>query len=387
MQFEFAASTRIIFGPGKVNSLGDLCNSLGDRALIITGTPQAITERIVFLLQGSHIKSLIYTIQTEPTVAIVRNVVDLARQSLCNLIVGIGGGSAIDTSKATASLVTDPGDVVDYLEVVGLNKPLSNPPLPLIAIPTTAGTGSEVTKNAVIESPEHHVKVSLRSPFLSPKIALVDPELTRNLPPDITAITGLDALTQLIEPYTSNFPNPISDALCREGIKLVANSLAKAYDDGDDMIAREKMALASLFSGLALSNAKLGAVHGLAGPIGGEISAHHGAICARLLPEVMKANIEAIAARSSTNPAGERYAEVARLLTGNPNSTADDAVRWVRDICRQINIKPLSLFGMVNEQFSRIIDYAKVASSMKGNPITLSDAELRNILGESLQSL
>ena len=292
----------------------------------------------------------------------------------------------MDTAKATAGLVTNPGEVTDYLEVVGLNKTLANPPLPLIAIPTTAGTGAEVTRNAVIESVEHHVKVSLRNPYLLPKVALVDPELTKCVPPHITAYTGLDALTQLIEPYTCNHPNPLTDALCKEGITRIAHSLPRAYDDGDDRSAREAMSLASLFSGLALANAKLGAVHGLAGPIGGEIPAHHGAICARLLPEVIEANVNAMRERSPANPALDRYSEIGRLLTGNYSSNAEDTIRWVRDICKHTEIKPLASYGLVEGQFPAIIEKAIKSSSMKGNPITLSVDELRSILGKSLQN-
>jgi alcohol dehydrogenase class IV len=387
MEFEFTTVTQIIFGPGKLNSIGSLCNSLGDRVLIITGSPQDITDRLASLLEKSNIKSLIFTVLTEPTLTTVQTAVEFCRKSSINLVIGIGGGSAIDTAKAASSLATNSGDITDYLEVIGLNKPLINHPLPLIAIPTTAGTGSEVTKNAVIEAPEYHIKVSLRSPLLFPKIALVDPELTQGLPPDITAFTGLDALTQLIEPFTCNIPNPMTDALCRAGIMRAAYSLSKAYDDGEDKVARENMALASLFSGIALTNAKLGAVHGLAGPIGGEIPAHHGTICARLLPEVMQANIKALSTLSPTNPALIRFAEAARLLTSNPNATAADAVQWVHHICKYLNIQPLSSFGLVREQFPAIIEKAKSASSMKGNPITLSDAELRNILIESLLPL
>ena len=312
--------------------------------------------------------------------------IDLARQKSTKLLIGIGGGSAMDTAKTIAALVTNPGDVIDYLEVIGQNKPLNTPALPIVAIPTTAGTGSEVTRNAVIGSLAHHVKVSLRSPYLLPRVALIDPELTLTVPPDVTAFTGLDALTQLIEPFTCNTPNPLTDALCREGILHIARSFTRAYDVGSNLQAREDMSLASFFSGLALANAKLGAVHGLAGSIGGEISAHHGVICARLLPEVMEANVNALNMRAACHPALVKYGEIGKLLTGNLEATVEHAIQWVRDISVHMKIPPLSAFGLSEAQFPKIIENALKASSMKGNPITLSETELRNILQRSLES-
>lgn len=192
------------------------------------------------------------------------------------------------------------GDPLDYAEVIGHGRPLERRSLPLIAIPTTAGTGAEVTRNAVIGSPEHRVKVSLRSPLMLPEVAIVDPELTRDLPPALTASTGLDALTQLIEPLVSCRTNPLTDALCRSGIQRAARSLRRAVEHGEDLVAREDMSLASLFSGLALANAALGAVHGLTGPLGGMFEASHGALCASLLPAVMEANVRALRHRAGT---------------------------------------------------------------------------------------
>lgn len=210
------------------------------------------------------------------------------------MVIGLGGGSVLDAGKAIAALVTNLGNVFDYLEVIGKGQPLVNAPLPFIAIPTTAGTGTEVTRNAVLGSPAHGVKVSLRSPMMLPSLAIVDPELTYGLPPEITASSGLDALTQLIEPFVSVKANPMTDAICREGIRHAAKSLRTVYHNGADASAREGMSLASLFGGLALANAALGAVHGFAGPLGGMLNAPHGAICAKLLPLVMEVNIKVL---------------------------------------------------------------------------------------------
>jgi alcohol dehydrogenase class IV len=384
MQFEFATSSRIIFGSHKLDSIGNLAASLGHRVLIISGAPPSITNRLSGLLEQSGFESSTTFVEIEPTVDTICSTLELARQDSIDGVIGIGGGSALDTSKAVSALLTNPGDVSDYLEIIGSNKPLLNPSLPLIAIPTTSGTGSEVTRNAVISSPDHHVKVSLRSPYLLPHMTLVDPELTLTLPPSVTAVTGLDALTQLIEPYTCNDPNPLTDVLCMEGIRRIACSLYDAYDHGDDLAAREDMSLSALFSGLALANARLGAVHGLAGSIGGEIPAPHGAICAALLPHVMSANISALLNRSPDHPALERYSAIGKLLSGDPDAAADAGIHWVSGFCAHANIQSLLMYGLSEALYPRIIEKAYKASSMRGNPIALSEVELRNILQMSL---
>jgi len=384
MQFEFSTVAKIIFGAGKLNSIGALLEEFGARVLIVSGAPVELSDRLLNLLNLHGIHCSLLKIDLEPTVDVIREVVGLVRRELPSLLIGIGGGSALDTAKATAALSTNPGDITEYLEVIGLNKPLINPSLPLIAIPTTSGTGSEVTRNAVIGSPEQHVKVSLRGPYLLPRIAIVDPELTISLPPSITATTGLDALTQLIEPFTCSSPNPLTDAFCLEGIQRIARALNQAYDDGSNLHTREDMSLASLFSGLALANAKLGAVHGLAGSIGGEIPAQHGAICASLLPNVMAINISALINRSPGHPTLDRYIKVGKLLSGDPTATADTGVQWIQTFCQHANIQPLSSFGLTETHFFKIIEKALKASSMKGNPIILTKDELRNILQRSL---
>jgi alcohol dehydrogenase class IV len=384
MHFEFATAAKIIFGAGKLNSIGGIVDGMGKRILILSGGLMESTERLMDLLDLPGLVTSSMRVSGEPTVEAICNAVDFARQLSANLVIGIGGGSTLDTAKATAALIANPGQVTDYLEVIGQNKPLTHPSMPLIAIPTTAGTGAEVTRNAVIGVPDHHVKVSIRSPYLLPRVALVDPELTLSVPPEITAYTGFDALTQLIEPFTCGNPNPLTDAICIEGLQHVARSFIRAYDDGSDLTARSDMALASLFSGLALANAKLGAVHGLAGPIGGEVSAHHGAICAGLLPRVMETNFKALINRSPNHPSIERYAVIGRLLTGNLKATAESAIQWVKDRSSHMNIQALSAQGLAENRFPALIDKAKISSSMKGNPIILFDDEIRNILRSSL---
>jgi alcohol dehydrogenase class IV len=299
-------------------------------------------------------------------------------------VIGFGGGSALDGAKAIAALTANDGDPLDYLEVIGKGKPLRRVPLAVIAIPTTAGTGSEVTANAVLASKEHAIKVSLRSPLMLPRVALIDPELTCSLPAEVTASTGMDALTQCIEPFVSNRANPVTDAVAREGMLRGGRSLRQAYAQPDDADARRDMALAALFGGMALANAKLGAVHGFAAPIGGMFDAPHGAVCAALLPPVMEANLRALRERAPDSDALARYAEVARLLTGDAAATPEDGAAWARQLLADLTIAPLSAYGVTEESVTAIVEKAAVASSMQGNPIALTADELSAILRSAL---
>jgi alcohol dehydrogenase class IV len=257
---------------------------------------------------------------------------------------------------------------------------LPQPAAPFIAIPTTAGTGAEVTRNAVLASPEHQVKVSLRSPYMLARLAVIDPELTYDLPPALTASTGLDALTQLIEPYVCLRANPLTDGYCREGIPRAARSLRTAVFNGRNPAARADLAVASLLGGLSLANAGLGAVHGFAGPIGGSFPAPHGAVCAALLPSVMAANLRALRERDPQNPALPRYQKVAALLTGNVNATVDDGVAWVQKLVADLPVPRLREFGLREEHIPSLVTKAANASSMKANPIVLTADELAETL-------
>ena len=290
----------------------------------------------------------------------------------------------LDSAKAIAGLVTNPGAILDYLEVIGKGKQLSIPALPCVAIPTTAGTGAEVTRNSVLASPEHRVKVSLRSPFLLPRLAIVDPKLTSDLPSSITASTGLDALTQLIEPYVCIRANPGTDGYCLEGMHRAARSLRRACQQGQDLQAREDMALASLFGGLSLANAGLGAVHGFAAPIGGMFHAPHGAVCAALLPHVMEVNCRAMEERLKESTALRRYDTVAATLTGSEKATAQDGIRWIKELCDELRIPKLGVYGVTETDIESLVEKAAKASSMKANPIALTNAELTTILQAAL---
>jgi alcohol dehydrogenase class IV len=367
--FEFATATRIVFGAGAVREVAPAAKSMGRRALLVVG--QAVSP--------AGLDGVLLRVEGEPTLELVRRGVALARAKNCDLVIGLGGGSAIDAGKAVAALVANGGDPLDYLEVVGAGRSLHVPSAPFIAVPTTSGTGAEVTRNAVLASPEHRFKASLRSPLMLPRLAVVDPELTFGLPPAITASTGLDALTQLIEPYVSVRANPMTDLFCVEGMGRAARSLGRAFANGRDAAARTDMSLASLLGGLSLANAGLGVVHGFAAPIGGMFGAPHGAVCAALLPHGMDVNIRALRARAPESEPLRRYQTVARLLTGNESAAAEDGVEWVSRTCRELGISPLRSYGITEEHAPALVSGAAKASSMKGNPIALTTAELSEL--------
>ncbi len=384
MRFEFATANRIIFGPGTLAEVAPLAQQWGERLLVLTGETPERAAPLVDALRQQGVSVATFAVDREPTIALAQAGTEAARKHDSELLIALGGGSVIDAGKAIAALLTNGGEPLDYLEVIGRGQALTRPSAPFIAIPTTAGTGAEVTRNAVLASPEHGVKVSLRSPYMLPTLAVVDPQLTHSLPPAVTASTGLDALTQVLEPYVSRQANPLTDSLCREGLARASTALRQAYADGEDAEAREDMALVSLFGGLTLANAKLGAVHGFAGVLGGKYDAPHGAICGRLLPHVMEVNIAALEEREPEHPALERYGDVAVILTGDFEATAEDGAGWVRSLCRSLQIPGLSAYGVRRQDFPEIIGQARQSSSMKGNPLTLTDAELQMILEQAL---
>ena len=379
MRFEFATATRIIFGQGTAADLPALAGSLGKRALVVTGSSR---ERAAALV--SECEAQTFSVACEPTVEMIRNGARLAREAESDVVISIGGGSVIDAGKAIAAIATNGGEPLDFLELVGNGQAMKAAPLPLIAVPTTAGTGSEVTRNAVLGSPEHGVKASLRSPLMLPRIALVDPELTYGLPPEITAYTGLDALTQLIEPYVSSRGNPLVDAICVEGMRCMGGALRRAFYDGADKAARSDTAMASLFGGLALANAGLGLIHGFASPLGGQYKAPHGALCAAVLPYGMAANVSAMRARAPRYPALERYATIARLLTGKREASVEEGIDWVRSLCNELKIPALSAWGVKEADFPGLVENAAKASSMQANPLPLTHGELMAVLSAAL---
>jgi alcohol dehydrogenase class IV len=385
LKFEFATATRIIFGPGAARELGTLAGQSGNRALVVTGRDPSRAAILLASLGEARVRAVTFSIAGEPEILTVENGLALAKKERCDFVVGFGGGSALDTAKAIAAMLANDGNLLDYLEIIGRGKPLLRPSAPLIAIPTTAGTGSEVTRNAVLASPQHALKVSLRSPLMLAKVALVDPELTCDLPPAITARTGADALTQLIEPFVCLRANPMTDALCVEGLGRATRSLRTAFHHGQNKAAREDMALASLFGGLALANAGLGAVHGFAGPIGGMFpNAPHGAICAALLPHAMRANIRALRRSRDQIGALKRYDRIAQICTADEHATADAGVDWVRRLIDELQIPSLGTYPVKSEHVDELVRKAAQASSMKANPVALTPEELAETLRRAL---
>jgi len=384
MRLEFSTADRIVFGPGVAEQLAETVAGYGDHAFVVLGSTPGRFSRILDQLASRGIQCELFHTAGEPTTPMVQAGIESARQVQSRVVVAIGGGSVIDTGKVIAAMLTNQGQLLDYLEVVGAGKPLLHEPVPYIAVPTTAGTGAEVTRNAVLLVPEHRVKVSMRSPLLLPRLALVDPLLTHSMSPELTASTGLDALTQLIEAFVSSKANPLTDGICREGLQHAGRSLQRAFRDGSDGPAREDMALASLFSGLALANAGLGAVHGFAGPLGGVTNAPHGVVCGKLLPFVMAANTRALKNRAADSAALARFDEIARILTGRSTARASNGIRWIEDLCEEFALPGLSTFGLSRDNLPAVVAQAKKASSMKGNPIELHDEELIEVLEKAL---
>jgi alcohol dehydrogenase class IV len=384
VRFELATAARVVFGPRALDELGPIASGLGRRALLVTGrTPERAAPAHERLARaGLAVEA--FGFAGEPSVDDVRRGVAAGRAAGAEVVVACGGGSAIDGGKAVAALLGNGGDPLDYLEVVGRGRPLAKASVPFVAVPTTAGTGSEVTRNAVLASPEHRVKASLRSPRMLPVAAIVDPDLLAGLPPRVIAASGLDAFSQLVEPFVSTKANPLVDALCREGLARSARSLRRAFEGDATEPVRLDLALASLLGGLALANAGLGAVHGFAAAVGGLFAAPHGAVCAALLPAVMRVNLRALAARAPESPALDRYREVAAIVTGRPGATAADGVAWVEALVRALAVPGLARWGAAASDVPGLVDRAARASSMKGNPIALTTDELAEVATASL---
>jgi len=378
MRFDFATAGRVLVAAGRATELPSVLSGLGSRVLVCTGKDPA---RHAGLVDGLGMPTAVFPVAAEPTVELARAGVAAAREHGADVVVAIGGGSVIDTGKAVAALLGNGGDPLDYLEVIGSGRPITRAAAPCVAVPTTAGTGAEVTANAVLASPAHRVKASLRSPLMIPRVALVDPELTVSCPPAVTAASGLDALTQCLEPFVSPQASPLTDGLAREGLRRAAAGLRAAYADGGDLAARADMAVCALLGGMALANAKLGAVHGLAGVVGGTADVPHGLACAALLAPVIEANLRAL---PPGHPALDRYAEAARLLTGQPAASIQDGLAWIRETLVLLSVPGLAAFGLGSEQADEIAAKAMTSSSMQGNPAVLSRDDLRAALIQAL---
>ena len=379
--FEFATAGRIVAGAGRAGDLPEMLAGLGSRVLVCTG---AVPGRNAGLLAGLEMPATVWPVAGEPTVELARAATAAAREHGADVVAAMGGGSVIDTGKAVAMLLANGGDPLDYLEFVGSGRAITQPSVPCVAVPTTAGTGAEVTANAVLASPAHGVKASLRSPLMIPRVALVDPTLTVSCPPAVTAASGLDALTQCLEPLVSLQASPLTDGLAAEGLRRAAAGLRRAYADGADAGARSDMAVCSLLGGMALANAKLGAVHGLAGVVGGTAPVPHGVACAALLAPVVEANVRALRSGQPGHPALAKYAAAARLLTGDPGAAIEEGIAWIRETVALLAVPGLGAFGVRAEHAGDIAAKAQRSSSMRGNPAPLSRGDLEAILHKAL---
>ena len=385
VSFELATPARILFGSGRLAGAPAEIEALGARrVLLVTGRSGERSSALRAALEARGIATAALAVASEPTVELARLGSEQAAAERRDCVVAVGGGSALDCGKAIAALAANGGDPLDYLEVVGQGRPLTRPSLPFVAIPTTAGTGSEVTRNAVLGSTQAQVKASLRSPFMLARLAIVDPDLLARVPPAVLASSGLDALSQLVEPYLSVRANPFTDALAREGIAHSARSLRRACLEGADAPAREDLALASLCGGLCLANAGLGAVHGFAAPVGSMLGAPHGAVCAALLVPCLEVNLRALRGRAPEHPALARFRDLAGWLTGRADAMPEEGIAWIADLCRALRVPGLAHYGMTAEAVPALVERAKSASSMRGNPIVLTDAELAEIAGRAL---
>lgn len=384
VRFDLAVPVDIRFGAGRVSEVPEVFARLGaSRVLVVTGRTTSRADTLRSELRETGISSIVFGVATEPSIERVRAAVSLVAESGCDAVLGFGGGSALDVAKAVAVLALSGTDPTDHLEVIGAGHPIERPGLPCVAVPTTAGTGSEVTRNSVLSG--GGVKASLRSPLILPKVALVDPELLVGVPKPTIAASGMDALSQLIEPLLSKRANPFSDALARDGIRRSARSLRRGYEEGmEESGVREDLALASLFSGMCLANSGLGAVHGLAAAAGARLSAPHGAVCAAVLAAVMDVNLRALRERAREDPALPRMTEVATLLTGLPEATPEDAIAWLQELTTALSIPGLASYGLNQDEIAPMVAAAQKASSMRGNPIDLRDEEVTEIITRSL---
>ncbi len=377
MDFSFRVP-RIAFGVGSSAQLPGLAAGLGERPFVITGSaPDRVADAL-----GPLASRPSGVVSGEPTIDAVRHLTGLARDAHADLVVAIGGGSVLDAGKAVAMLVGNGTDPMDHLEIVGAGHPITRASLPLIAVPTTAGTGSEATANAVLTSPDDSIKASLRSPSMIPTVALVDPRLTVSCPPRVTIDSGMDALVQCVEAFTTPFANPYTDGLSLQALGRVY-ALPRAVADGADLDARTDMSLVALTGGICLANAKLGAVHGIAGPLGGMTGVAHGALCAALLAATIEVNLRAMRDREPSNPALARYDGAALAVTGDPEASADTLVEWVRHLAGTLPIPGLEALGVDPQVFEEAAAKAGASSSMRGNPIALGVDELVEILERS----
>jgi alcohol dehydrogenase class IV len=377
MSFSILQPGRILFGRGVAAQAVGLVSGIGTRVLLVQGASASRSDWLAEGLTGQGAVVTRLSCGTEPTLPMLLSSLALGRAAAPDVVVALGGGAVIDLAKALAALIPATGDPMDHLEVVGKGLPLTAAPLPFVALPTTSGTGAEVTKNAVIGLPEHGRKVSLRDDRMIARVAIVDPALTDHCPRAVTLASGLDALTQVIEPYASCKATPYTDAITRPAIAPGLAALMRLME-GEDAGARDALAWTSLVGGLALANSGLGAVHGFAGVIGGTTGAPHGAICGALLGPVLAMN------RARTEGAARmRLDQVCAILGEGLGVSSDDAPAALTAWARAAGLPRLRDMGLDPRTHHAVAEASQITSSMKGNPVALSVPDLVAVLDQA----
>jgi len=389
--FSFASTPQIYFGTGKRSALAEIVAGYGSRLLLVTGgnsfdTSPLCAALLAELQQRFELRRVRVT--GEPSPQLVDAAVVEHRTFAADCVVAIGGGSAVDAAKAIAGLLPSGDSVMEYLEGVGAGKLYSGPSTPFIAVPTTAGTGGETSKNAVLSvQGDKGFKKSFRHETLVAKAIILDPELTLTCPPEITAACGMDAFTQLLESFVSSQANPITDALAKSGMAQVRDCLLRAVEQGEDVDARAGMLYASSISGLTLANAGLGSVHGLASPLGAYFPVPHGVVCGTLLHAATRMNIELMRAREAANPGLSRYAEAGRIMLADARLADDDAIAGLLQLLEswteRLAMPRLSAYGITESDIPRIVAGSR-GNSMKTNPILLADDEIGALVRDRL---
>ncbi len=376
MQFSLTAPAKLEFGRGKAALVAPAAVKMGQRVLLVRGRSAVWADTLHADLTVAGCTVTVVYGQGEPDLPLVLDLLGQVRGQGADVVIGVGGGSVLDLAKALAALVPAPADPMRYLEVVGEGKPLEAAPLPFIAVPTTAGTGAEVTKNAVIGIPEHSRKVSLRDDRMMARLAVVDPALTDGCPRGVTLASGLDAVVQVIEPYLSCKATVLTDALCRDAIPRGLSALNRLMQ-GEDPQARDDMALCSLYGGLALANAGLGAVHGVAGILGGVTGWPHGLICGRFLVPVLRDHATAPDLPLDTeNRLQEVRQWIADAMGGSPDLAFETLENWIEDA----GLPRFSTMGGSQTDEIFIANGAAVSSSMKGNPVVVPADRLAKLV-------
>jgi alcohol dehydrogenase class IV len=376
--FQFMTSTRIIFGEGALQSSLSVFNQFGYSVLLVSGQNMDRARPVIEYLKAQNMRYQHVAIAGEPNITMVEETALVGRKFKPDMVVAIGGGSVLDMGKALAAIIPNQGDVYDYVEVVGRSVPIKTKPLPFIAIPTTASSGAEVTKNAVLRSGQDQVKVSLRSPEMLADVAIVDPTLTYGTDRLTSGRGAMDTFTHLMEAYVCGDPNPLTDMVCEEGLRRLNRSLFAACLE-DDYKARSDLSFAAMLGGMAITNAKLGAAHGLASALGGKLDAPHSVITARLAPHVMRENVVAAESQGRQDLLS-RYQKMAAILSDDPKAATEEGITWVENVLNRLELPQLRDFGVCATSFDTVVDDALKSVAIKGNPIPLTKERLMFIL-------